>query len=339
MVPNATNKQIGHHIYQFLLVKMTFITIPRPHSICAWQFDNILSHLDFDSRWDHPQTDKIDIAIIYEHNSILVKVSKNLIAMSVDNAQYEKVVATYDSILGTAVRRCDTLNMLHSIGSVEGKSVLDLSTGTGYFARTLSKMGAQHVVGVDVSQSMLDAASKLTEQDPQIPNGLVKYELGDVFKPLELVNCPEASRDLITGAWCLNYAGDQDMMDQAWRNIARYLRPGGRFVGVIPNEYMPWLHDDENYFDFSYRRLDQVKDGHVCKLTLHAKEQPVSFNAYILNHSVFETGAKSAGLVNVTLSGPTLLPEFEGTETQAYWDGFLARPLFKVMVVTKLGLE
>ncbi|KAG6355945.1 hypothetical protein INS49_015329 [Diaporthe citri] len=236
--------------------------------------------------------------------------------MSVDNAQYEKVVATYDSILGTAVRRSDTLNMLHCIGSVEGKSVLDFSTGTGYFARTLSKMGAKHVVGVDVSQGMLDAARNVTEREPQIPGGVAKYELGDVFKPLKLLHCPEASRDLITGAWCLNYAGDQTMMDQAWRNIARYLKPGGRFVGVIPNDYMPWLGDDERYFDFSYKRIDQVKDGHVCKLTLHAKEQPVSFNAYILAHSVFETGAKSAWLVDVALTDPTLLPEFEGTEEE-----------------------
>lgn len=259
--------------------------------------------------------------------------------MSVDNAQYEKVVATYDSILGTAVRRCDTVNMLHSIGPVEGKRVLDLSTGTGYFAQTLSKMGAKHVVGVDVSESMLDAAHKLTGRDPHIPEGVVEYELGDVFKPLELLNCPEGSCDLITGAWCLNYAGDQAMMDQAWRNIARYLRPGGRFVGVIPNEYMPWLQDDQKYFDFSYKRIDQVKDGHVCKLTLHAKEQPVSFNAYILAHSVFDTGAKSAGLVEVTLADPTVLPEFEGTEDEAYWKGFLARPLFKVMVATRPELE
>lgn len=259
--------------------------------------------------------------------------------MSVDNAQYEKVVATYDSILGTAVRRCDTVNMLHFIGSVEGKRVLDLSTGTGYFARTLSKKGAKQVVGVDVSQSMLDAALKVTQGDPQIPEGVVSYELGDVFKPLELHNCPEASCDLITGAWCLNYAGDQAMMDQACRNIARYLRPGGRFVGVIPSDYMPWLQDDENYYGFSYKRIEPVEDGHVCRLTLHAKEQPVSFNAYILSNSVFERGAKSAGLVDVTLTGPTVLPVYEGTEDDAYWNNFLARPLFKVMVATKPGLD
>ena len=261
--------------------------------------------------------------------------SKNFAPMSVDNTQYEKVVATYDSILGTAVRRCDTVNMLHSVGSIEGKSVLDLSTGTGYFARTLSKKGAKHVVGVDVSQSMLDTARKLTGGDAQILKGVVEYELGDVFKPLELLNCPEASRDVITGAWCLNYAGDQAMMDQAWQNIAKYLKPGGRFVGLIPSDYVPWLPDDEEFFGFSYKRLEQVKDGYMCKLTLHAKDQPVSFNAYVLEHPVFERGAKSAGLVDVTLAGPTVLPEFQGTEDEAYWKTFSARPLFTVMTATK----
>lgn len=259
--------------------------------------------------------------------------------MAVDNAQYEKVVETYDSVLGTAVRRCDTVNMLHSVGSVDGKNVLDLSTGTGYFARTLSKKGAKHVVGVDVSQGMLDVARKLTESDRAVPEDVLDYELADVFKPLNLVTCPEASRDVITGAWCLNYAGDQAMMDQALQNIAKYLKPGGRFVGLIPSTYSSWLDDDERYFDFSIKRLEKVVGGHMCRLTLHAKEQPVSFNAYVLEHSLFEKGAESAGLVDVTLAGPTVLPEFQGTEDELYWNGFLARPLFTVMTATKPGLN
>lgn len=259
--------------------------------------------------------------------------------MAVDNAQYEKIVGTYDSILETSVRRCDRVNMFHLIGSVEGKNVLDLSTGTGYFARTLSKMGANHAVGVDVSPSMLDVARKLTEGDPKVRQGGVEYELGDVFKPLDLHNCLESSRDVITGAWCLNYAGDQAMMDQAWQNIAKYLKPGGRFVGLIPGTFTSWLQDDERYFDFSFKAIEKVENGHMGRLTLHAKEQPVSFNAYVLEHHVFEKGAKSAGLVNVTLANPTVLPEFQGTEDEAYWNGFLAQPLFTMMTATKPELE
>lgn len=265
--------------------------------------------------------------------------SKSLAKMPVDNAQYEKVVGIYDSILETAVRRCDTVNMLHSVGTVEGKNILDLATGTGYFARTLSKKGAKHVVGVDVSEGMLDVARKLAENDPALPESVLKYEQADVFKPLNLLNCSEASRDVITGAWCLNYAGDQTMMDQAFQNIAKYLKPGGRFVGVIPNVRSAQLEDDERYFDFSIRRIEAVEGGNLCRLTLHAKEQPVSFNAYILEHSFFEKGAKSAGLVNVTLANPTVLPEFEGTEDEAHWNDFLAQPLFTVMTATKPDLK
>ncbi|POS79231.1 hypothetical protein DHEL01_v202389 [Diaporthe helianthi] len=255
--------------------------------------------------------------------------------MAIDNAQYEKVVETYDSVLGTAARRCDTLNMFHAIGSVQDKYVLDLSTGTGYFARALSKKGAKHVVGVDVSEGMLDVARRLVESEPAVPEGVLAYEVADVFKPLNLVGCSEASRDVITGAWCLNYAGDQAMMDQAFQNIAKYLKPGGRFVGVIPNVGSAELEDDEIYFDFSIRRIEAVEGGNLCRLTMHAKEQPVSFNAYILEHSIFEKGAKSAGLVNITLANPTLVPEFVGNEDEAYWNGYLARPLFTVMTATK----
>ncbi|KAG8156310.1 hypothetical protein KVR01_013845 [Diaporthe batatas] len=259
--------------------------------------------------------------------------------MPVDNAQYEKVVGTYDSILGTAVRRCDTVNILHSVGSVEGKNVLDLATGTGYFARALSKKGAKDVVGVDISEGMLDIARKLTESDASVPEGILDFELADVFKPLNLLNCPEASRDVITGAWCLNYAGNQVMMDQALQNIAKYLKPGGRFVGLIPSTFSSWLKDDERFFDFSIKRLESVEGGHMCRLTLHAKEQPVSFNAYVLEHSLFEKGAKSAGLVNITFADPSVLPEFEGAEDGEYWNSFLARPLFTVMTATKPGLN
>lgn len=259
--------------------------------------------------------------------------------MSVTNTQYEKVAAKYEASLQIPVRRCDTTNFLKAVEPIQGMKVLDLATGTGYFARAMAKMGAAHVTGVDVSKAMLEIAGRVTADDhhhPLIPPGVVDYEIGDVFNKLSLASCPEASCDLVTGIWCLNYAGDRDMMRRAWENIAHFLKPGGKFVGIVPDSSFPsWLTEDEVYYGFSCKYINEVKDGCVVKITLHAKDQPVSFQAFMLDEVVFRNAAEEVGMVEITIEDPKIMPDFEGVEDEEYWNRFLAKPLFKVMTAVK----
>ncbi|KAJ4418397.1 hypothetical protein N0V82_005583 [Gnomoniopsis sp. IMI 355080] len=251
--------------------------------------------------------------------------------MSVDKAQYEHLAAIYDSSLHIPVRRCDTANFLAAIEPISGRNVLDLATGTGYFARTMSRLGAGHVVGVDVSEGMLQAARHLS------PEGSVRYVAGDVFSVLRLLGEEEEEEmfDLVTGVWCLNYAGNRGMMQTAWRNIARFLKPGGRFVGIVPGDFMQWLDEKEVFYGFSYERVEKVEEGWLLKKTLHAEQGPVSFKAYVLDEDVSRSAAEAAGMRDVRIEKPEVVPKFEGDEDEVFWQHFMKRPLFKVMTAVK----
>lgn len=127
--------------------------------------------------------------------------------MALDSSQYDSLVSRYEKSLALPSRRCDTANLFANVGDVRGRTVLDLSTGTGYIARTLAKMGAATVVGVDINEAMLGKAREILATDPSVPQearDAVTYEAGDVFSPLELVGGAAGEFDLVTGVWSLN---------------------------------------------------------------------------------------------------------------------------------------
>lgn len=284
---------------------------------------------------------------------------------AVDSAQYTSVSPKWERSLHVPYRRCEMVNFLSALqdgsgsNAVANKTVLDLATGTGYFARMMAlEMGAAHVVGVDVSRAMLDIAEQLVLlQGPGKKMPEVEYEEANVFQAphLSLRTCAPDSRDIVTASWCLNYAPDRATMRQAWGNIARYLKPGGRgrFVGVIPNTperfFVP---EGERYYGTSYRRVREVEEGWICEITLYFPEEDggdhqsgheqqqkqqskVSFQTYILKEEVYRETAEEAGLVDVRFEKPTLMPSLQGEEDEKYWRGFLQLPNFKIVTAVK----
>ena len=101
--------------------------------------------------------------------------------------------------------------------SLEGLSILDLGCGFGNFARKARALGAHSVLGIDASENMLAEAGKRTS-DPQI-----EYR----HTNMEDLMLQEQSFHLVVSSLMLHYVDDYE---SALRKIARYLRPGGRFV-------------------------------------------------------------------------------------------------------------
>ena len=98
---------------------------------------------------------------------------------------------------------------------------LEIGAGTGFFTLNLALAGVLagplHVT--DLSPGMVDAAERNAAQA-----GLdVRGQVADV----EALPYPDASFDLVVGHAVLHHVPD---VDQAFREIVRVLRPGGRFV-------------------------------------------------------------------------------------------------------------
>jgi ubiquinone/menaquinone biosynthesis methyltransferase len=99
-----------------------------------------------------------------------------------------------------------------------GQRVLDLATGTGDLAVAAAARGAA-VVGLDLAPRMIRLARAKSGADG------VRFVVGDMTSlPL-----PPASVDAVTTGYGLRNVPD---LDRAIAEIARVLRPGGRFLSL-----------------------------------------------------------------------------------------------------------
>lgn len=261
---------------------------------------------------------------------------------TLDSSQYDALVAEYETSLDLPSRRCTGVNFFANLGDVKGLKILDLSTGTGIVARMVAKLGASKVVGVDINEGMLGKAKEIIAADSSVPPDVIELELGDVFAPLNLRSSKAGSFDVVAGIWSLNYAGNQAMMDHAFKNIAKYLKDGGRFVSIIPSkvshgsrDLWPGIDKQNGWYGVGKRIIEEVEDGYRVR-TIFLTDPPLEFDNFDLDHSVYFKAAKGAGLKDVkTDAKEKILPPFKDGEDQAYWDTYLERPLFDVFTATK----
>lgn len=121
---------------------------------------------------------------------------------------------------------------------LKGKRIVDLGCGFGWFARWAGENGAAHVLGLDLSQNMLDRAKAETRDDA------IVYRRAD----LEDLELPQASFDFAYSSLAFHYVVD---FARLMRSIHRALLPGARFVFTIEHPiYMApalpaWLADAE----------------------------------------------------------------------------------------------
>jgi SAM-dependent methyltransferase len=94
------------------------------------------------------------------------------------------------------------------IGNVSGARVLDLGCGFGAFARWAADAGARHVLGIDLSQRMLERARALTAA----PN--IEYRCSD----LESLALAEDAYDIVYSSLAFHYIEDFGRLTAAIRH-------------------------------------------------------------------------------------------------------------------------
>ncbi|KAF8218058.1 S-adenosyl-L-methionine-dependent methyltransferase, partial [Mycena galopus ATCC 62051] len=181
-----------------------------------------------------------------------------------------------------------------------GKSVLDLGCGTGILLAEAGRLGASRLVGIDILAGMIASAVRQHGEG----NNDFEFHVADCSKPLDGLGLEPGTFDLVSAGWLLHYANTRDEMAGMWANIARYLKPGGIFVGFIHTYRLPPDQPAVVDFTFGCRWKDiqplVASQGPGVRMTIEFDTKPrVEFENRQFERHVVEELATDAGLVCV----------------------------------------
>ena len=146
------------------------------------------------------------------------------------STQYNSISREYDAVNDLPISRILVINVERVIKPhIKGARVLELACGSGFFTQHLLDLGASSIVGVDVSQAMVNAAQTEISKRPDAAK--CKFIVADCSAPFDAEG---GEFDLVFAAWLLNYSSDEAQMTSMFENISKHLKPGGRLVTVTP---------------------------------------------------------------------------------------------------------
>ncbi|WP_441248367.1 class I SAM-dependent methyltransferase [Kitasatospora sp. McL0602] len=204
------------------------------------------------------------------------------------------------------------------VGDVTGKSVLDLASGTGFYSREFKRRGASHVLGVEISPVMVDAARALEDGNPLG----VQYEVGDVAE----MRTFDKPFDIAIAIQLFNYADSIATIEKMCRNIHRSIAPGSEFFVFTQHP------------DFRFDGPSLAKYGFLCEslgeeTEIGPREQltalldpPVSFVANPPSREVLEKSLEAAGFKEITWVPMEISDAGVREYGKEFWDDYAANP-------------
>lgn len=133
-----------------------------------------------------------------------------------------------------------------------GKRVLDLGCGYGWHCRYALEQGAREVVGVDISQRMLEQARCRT----------ISERCRYLHMAMEDIDFPEACFDVVISSLALHYVRDYaDVL----RRVAVCLKSGGDFVFSVEHPVFTAYGNQDWYRDGEGRALHWPVDRYFLE--------------------------------------------------------------------------
>ena len=232
-------------------------------------------------------------------------------------AEYDTIAREYGASKRLAFREyVEGYTLFELLGDVEGKTVLDLACGEGFYTRLLSQAGARLVTGVDISAAMIELAEAEERRHP-LGCTYIRADAAE-FKPKGTV-------DVVVAAYLLNYARSPGQLLRFCRTCHDALRPGGRLVGCNNNvlNVSGWSVSFRKYgLERTWAR--PLAEGDAIRYTLYNDDgsQAAFDNCYLSPETHAETFER-AGFREFRWVDMSLHPSQAG---YPFWDDFMADP-------------
>ena len=203
---------------------------------------------------------------------------------------------------------------------LRGKRVLDLGCGFGWHCRFAREQQAHSVVGVDLSEKMLERARAYT-RDPAIDYRRIA---------IEDVDFPADSFDVALSSLALH---DVERFGHVCRQVRRCLAPGGSFVFSVEHPIFTALAAQDWYYGSHGERLHWPVDHYL---------EEGQRQAQFLGHEVVKYHRTVATYINALLDANFTLtrlvepqPQPEQMIKHPDWSDEVRRPMFLLVAADK----
>ncbi len=236
------------------------------------------------------------------------------------STQYNLVADQYDLSFQLAPYRLhiEAYSVYKLLGEVSGKSVVDLATGTGFYARAVKKAGAARVVAVDIADEMVQIGHMAEANEPlgveYHTQDIISFRLDEPF-------------DLALAVYLLHYAPTKEALGAMCASIAGNLKSGARFVTYILNPQLARKNDYYQSYGLNIRIAESPSDGEQIpfSVSLGGMTTP-EIMAYRWSEATVEEALTHAGFDNIKWVMPTLSPEGEKQYGREVFETYLKQP-------------
>lgn len=243
--------------------------------------------------------------------------------MAAMSRQYDSIGANYVNWKATPIPTYSEVPTVRRLlgTRIQGRNLLDLACGTGYYARFFKQWGAARVVGVDISEAMI-AEARASE---------TRERAGIEYVRADAASLPRLGAfDVAAAMYLLHYAETPEVMAAMCRAIAANLKPGGELFTLLPEpDYVLGKGDTERY-GFSYRLVARGDGWRLVHADVHT-EPPFSIEYRHWSRQVYADALGQAGFVGLQWHAFEISAEGLEKLGAAYWQDILANPVSTVL--------
>ncbi|MDX7992421.1 class I SAM-dependent DNA methyltransferase [Xenorhabdus littoralis] len=231
-----------------------------------------------------------------------------------EQASYDSIGEHYEKFSNTVAQRQSELrDILNMVGDIQGKSVLDLACGYGYFGRELHRRGASKVVGIDISEKMIELAkakSKLYGDDIEFHvQNVCEMKLDEKF-------------DIVIAAFLFHYAQSTDELEAMFQAAANQLKPSGKLIAYMASPDYQLKNGNCDNYGFKILREEPWQNGFRYQAEF-LTTPPSPFTFFRWSRESYENAIKKTGFHHVNWQKPTVLESDLERYPQGFWDIYL----------------
>lgn len=203
---------------------------------------------------------------------------------------------------------------------LRNKSVLDLGCGFGWHCRYAREQQARSVIGVDISEKMLQKAREMTN------DSLISY----IKMPIEDINFSESQFDVVISSLAFHYINS---FEAICKKVYNFLKPEGSFVFSVEHPIFTSRNEQDWYYDVKGKRLHWAVDNYQSE---GLRETTFLTENVIKYHRTFSTYINdliNAGFIVRTVKEP--IPSEEMLKSIPEMKDELRRPMFLIISAEK----